>query len=207
MPNVSIIGAGKMGTAIARIAIKSGASVQILAPSLEHATATAADVGATASAVGDVLTGDIVILAVPYSAVSELVATYAEQMDGKIVVDITNPIDQSTYDSLVVPADSSAAEQIAKAVPGARVLKAFNTTFASTLASGLVGGRPTTVLVAGDDQSAKDELIGMVTGGGVRALDVGSLKRAREVEAIGFLMVKLASAGAISWGGGFAVVE
>ena len=72
MPNVSIIGAGKMGTAIARIAIKSGASVQILAPNLEHATATAADVGATASAVGDVLTGDIVILAVPYSAVSEI---------------------------------------------------------------------------------------------------------------------------------------
>lgn len=204
--SISIIGTGNMGTAIAGLAVKSGATVQLVAPDVEQARAAATAIGATASAMGDALTGDIVVFAVPYAAVAGLTATYSRQLAGKIVVDITNPIDSSTHDSLAVPADSSAAQQIAAAVPGASVLKAFNTTFAGTLAAGQVGGNPTTVLVAGDDQEAKDALIGLVIGGGVRALDAGPLKRARELEALGFLQIALASAGAVSWTGGFAVV-
>ena len=92
----------------------------------------------------------------------------ASSLAGKIVVDITNPLNFETFDSLVVPADSSAAAEIAAALPQSRVLKAFNTTFAATLAAGTVGPLTTTVLIAGDDADAKATLAGVVTSGGLR---------------------------------------
>jgi predicted dinucleotide-binding enzyme len=126
---------------------------------------------------------------------------------GKVVVDITNPLDFTTFDSLTVPADSSAAAEIATALPRSRVLKAFNTTFAGTLVSGVVGPLPTTVLIAGDDADAKALLAGIVTAGGLRAVDAGSLRRARELEAIGFLQLTLAAGEKISWNGGFGLAN
>ncbi len=85
------------------------------------------------------------------------------------------------------------------------MLKAFNTNFAATLASKQVGSNPTTVLVAGDDVDAKNTLIDIVRAGGVAAVDAGSLKRARELEAVGFLQLTLAVQEKIQWTGGFAV--
>jgi 8-hydroxy-5-deazaflavin:NADPH oxidoreductase len=205
MLSVSIFGAGNMGAAIARIAASGGAKVQVLARSLEEATSLASSVGGVAARVGDPLTGQIIVLAVPYRAVADIVAGYAEQLADKIIVDITNPVDYATFDALLVPADGSAAQQIASSVPGARVLKAFNTTFAGTLNSGQTGGMPTTVLIAGDDQPSKDELAAIVKASGLAAMDVGSLKRARELEALGFLQSTLAASGKISWTGGFVV--
>jgi predicted dinucleotide-binding enzyme len=210
MTSVSIIGAGNMGTAIATIAATGGAAVQLLAQDADKAAAAAAAVGAslTSGVVGDALTGDIVVLALPYPAVAGVLAQYQGRLDGKVVVDITNPLDFATFDSLVVPAHGSAAQVIAETVPGARVLKAFNTTFADTLATGTVNGvAPTTVLVAGDDASAKEELISVLAAGGVAAVDAGALKRARELEALGFLQLTLAAAGTIAWTGGFALVK
>lgn len=90
-------------------------------------------------------------------------------------------------------------------MPGGRVLKAFNTNFAATLSSGSVGGARTAVLIAGDDQQAKDQLAGIVTASGLRAVDAGSLRRARELEALGFLQMTLAAAEQIPWTGGFAL--
>jgi predicted dinucleotide-binding enzyme len=210
MTSISIIGAGNMGTAIAGIAATGGASVQLLAQDAEKTAAAAAALGASvvAGVAGDALTGDIVVLALPYPAVAGVLAQYQGQLDGKIVVDITNPLDFATFDALVVPADGSAAQVIAEAVPGARVLKAFNTTFAATLATGGVNGvAPTTVLVAGDDASAKEALIAVLIAGGVLAVDAGALKRARELEALGFLQLTLAAAGTTGWTGGFALVK
>jgi 8-hydroxy-5-deazaflavin:NADPH oxidoreductase len=143
---------------------------------------------------------------VPYGAVAGIVAQRGEQLAGKVVVDITNPVDFATFDSLVVSADGSAAAEIAAALPQSRVVKGFNTTFAATLASGAVGGQPTTVLIAGDDADAKSLLAGIVTAGGLRAIDAGSLRRARELEALGFLQITLAAAEKVAWTGGFAVV-
>jgi len=82
----------------------------------------------------------------------------------------------------------------------------FNTTFAGTLAAGKVGTLTTTVQVAGDNAGAKALLIGVVTAAGLNAIDAGSLKRARELEALGFLQITLAAAEKISWVGGFGVV-
>ena len=189
MTNLSIIGTGTMGQVIAAVAAKGGHSVQQLG----------ADDLATA------VTGDIVVLAVPYPAVADVIAHRGEQLAGRIVVDITNPLDFETFDSLVVPADSSAAAEIARALPQSRVLKAFNTTFAGTLAAGTVGGLTTTVLIAGDDADAKSALAGVVAAGGLNAIDAGALKRARELEAVGFLQLTLAANELVSWTGGFGV--
>jgi len=191
MARVSIIGTGNMGQAIAALAAKGGNSVELIG---------SADTDKQ-------VTGDVVVLAVYYPAVADVLATRGESLAGKVVVDITNPLDLATFDSLTVPADGSAAAEIAAALPQSRVLKAFNTTFAGTLAAGTVGPLPTTVLIAGDDADAKSLLAGIVTAGGLRAVDAGSLRRARELEALGFLQLTLAAGEKISWTGGFGLVD
>ena len=189
MSTISVIGTGNMGQAIAGLVTKGGNTAEII---------TQAD---TDKAV----TGDIVVLAVPYSALADIAATRGEQLAGKVVVDITNPVDFETFDSLVVPADSSATAELAALLPSSKVLKAFNTTFAATLATGNVGDLTSTVLIAGDDADAKAALEAVVTAAGLKAIDAGSLKRARELEAFGFLQITLAAAEKLSWMGGFGV--
>ena len=189
MSTVSILGTGTMGTAIAGVVEKGGNTVELLG----------------SSDTGQPVTGDIVVLAVPYPAVSQILEQRGDELAGKVVVDITNPLNFETFDSLVVPADSSATAEIAAALPTARVVKAFNTNFAATLTSGTIGDQTTTVLVAGDDADAKSRVIDVVTAGGLRAINVGDGRRARELEAMGFLAITLAAAEKIPWTGGFAV--
>jgi len=191
MTQVSIIGTGNMGPAIAGVVTKGGNTVQLIG----HGDAQTP------------VTGEIVVLAVPYPAVGEVLTQRGDQLAGKVVVDITNPLNFETFDSLTVPADSSATAQLAAALPQSSVIKAFNTTFAATLAAGTVDQLPTTVLIAGDDADAKSLLADVVTAGGLRAVDAGSLRRARELEAMGFLQITLAAADKIGWTGGFAVVS
>ena len=190
MAHISIIGTGTMGQAISGLAAKGGNSVELL----------------NSSDAGTAVTGDIVVLAVPYASIAGIIAQRGAQLAGKVVVDVTNPVNFETFDGLTVPADGSAASEIAAALPGSQVVKAFNTNFAGTLVAGDVGGQPTTVLLAGDDADAKALLAGVVSAAGLRAVDAGGLKRARELEALGFLQVSLAAGEKISWTGGFAVV-
>ena len=189
MTHVTIIGTGNMGQAISGLVSKGGNTVELL----RH------------SDTGKPVTGDIVVLAVPHAAIPDILATRGDQLVGKVVVDITNPLNFQTFDSLTVPADSSAAAQIAASLPQSRVVKAFNTNLAATLASGTAGEVPTTVLIAGDDSHAKSQLADVVTAGGLRAIDAGSLRRTRELEALGFLQITLAAQEKIPWTGGFAV--
>ena len=190
MSKVTIIGGGNMGKAISELVTKGGNTVEILTRS-DSTTA---------------VTGEIVVLAVPYGALDEIVAQRGDELAGKVVVDITNPLDFQTFDSLVVPADGSAAAELAAKLPQAKVVKAFNTNFAATLGTGKVGQNTTTVLVAGDDADAKQGVVSFVKAAGLNALDAGSLKRARELEAIGFTQLALAASEQIGWTGGFAVV-
>lgn len=190
MTHVSIIGKGNMGQAIAKVVTDGGNTAELLGR--EDA--------------GTPLSGDVVVLAVPYPAVADVLAAHREHLAGKVVVDITNPLNFQTYDSLTVPADSSAAAEIAEALPDSRVLKAFNTTFAGTLARGAVGPLTTTVLIAGDDDAAKATLAEVVRAGGLKAVDAGPLRRARELEALGFLQITLAAREQVAWTGGFGVV-
>ena len=189
MTHVSVLGTGNMGQAIAGLVTRGGNSLEVIAETDTHKP----------------VTGDIVVLAVPYAALADIVATRGDQLAGKIVVDITNPVNFETFDSLVVPPDGSAAAELAALLPTSTVLKAFNTTFAGTLASGTVGDLTTTVQIAGDDADAKALLAGVITAAGLKAIDAGSLKRARELEAFGFLQITLAAAEKVSWVGGFGV--
>ena len=189
MAHVSIIGTGTMGQAISAVVTKGGNTAELLGR----------------SDAGQPVTGDIVVLAVPYPALADVLAVHGDQLAGKIVVDITNPLDFQTFDSLTVPADSSAAAQIAAALPRSTVLKAFNTNFAATLAAGTTGQVPATVMIAGDDTQAKAQLADVVTAAGLHAIDAGALRRARELEALGFLQITLAAQQKMPWTGGFAV--
>jgi len=191
MARITIFGKGNMGDAIGGVLAAGGSDVSYV---------TRGDAGATVA-------GDIVVLAVPYPEVEGIIAAYGAQFAGKTVVDITNPLDFSTFDSLVVPAVGSAAAEIQAKLPESHVLKAFNTTFAATLASKQLGGVATTVLVAGDDTDAKTALVEAITAGGVSAIDAGALSRARELEALGFLQLTLAVGEKIGWNAGFAVVR
>jgi 8-hydroxy-5-deazaflavin:NADPH oxidoreductase len=190
MSHISIIGTGNMGQAISGVFGKGGHTVQLIG---ENDQATE-------------INGEIVVLAVPYPALPTVLAERGASLAGKIVVDITNPLNFETFDSLTVPAGSSAAAELAAQLPQSRVLKAFNTTFAGTLAAGTVGPNTTTVLIAGDDAEAKSTLAGAIAAGGLNAVDAGSLKRAHELEAFGFLQLTLAANEKISWTGGFGVV-
>jgi 8-hydroxy-5-deazaflavin:NADPH oxidoreductase len=191
MTDVTIFGKGNMGTAIADVLTEGGATV-------DHIR--------SADPPGPIK-GDIVILAVPHPALKDIVEEYADELAGKIVVDITNPVDFETFDSLVVPAHSSAAAELADELPSSRVLKAFNTNFASTLSARNVGPNTTMVLVAGDDADAKATFLSAVQAGGLDAIDAGPLSRARELEAMGFLQLKLAAGEHLDWTGGFGVVR
>lgn len=191
MTTFTVIGTGTMANAIGGLLTDGGSQVTLVARS---------DIPSAN------LESDVVVLAIPYSAVAETLAVLGGRLDGTIIVDITNPLDFATFDSLTVPAGGSAAAEIQAALPGSIVLKAFNTTFAATLVSKQVGDARTTVLVAGDDSSAKSTLLAAIEAGGVDGLDAGSLKRARELEALGFLQLTLAADQKIGWTGGFALV-
>jgi 8-hydroxy-5-deazaflavin:NADPH oxidoreductase len=198
MTSVTIIGAGNMARAIGTRMLAGGAEVQILAPVGEEATKLASElVDGDASVIGGALDehptiGEVVILAIPYDGALEWAAGHGTEMDGKIVVDITNPVDWASFDGLVTPPDSSAAEQIAKRLEeGVPVVKGFNTTFAATLRAGQVGGQPLDVLLAGDDAEAKAKVAQLVEAAGMRPIDAGPLRRARQLEAVGFLHMTL----------------
>lgn len=193
MSSITIIGAGNMARGIGARAVAGGHDVQILARDAAKASALAEELGgkATGGTLGDPIDGDVVVLALYYDVAKDVVAEHADALTGKTVVDISNPIDTATFAGLVVPADSSAAQEIAQIVPDANVVKAFNTTFAGTLAAGEVDGQPLDVAIAGDDNSAKQAVSELIESAGLRPLDVGPLANARWLEGIGFLHIGL----------------
>ncbi|WP_275293941.1 NAD(P)-binding domain-containing protein [Amycolatopsis sp. La24] len=206
MTSISIIGSGKMSGAIAEVAARAGTSVQIIKRSAE--SRSAARPGPGYGVMGDKLTGDLVVLAVPYGAYPGIVEHYRDQFREKVVIDISNPIDFSTYDRLKSPADSSTAAELVKLLPaGTAVVKAFNVNLGDTLVSGTNGTTRTTVLFAGDYAEAKMAVAEFIEAAGMRAVDVGPLTRARELEAMGFLQIVVAALGKTRYESGFALLE
>jgi NADPH-dependent F420 reductase len=197
--NVTIIGAGNMGRGIGYRLVAGDHSITIVdrnpeeAEQLAEELRGAAEGGATVEAAGPgtELRGETVVLAVYYPGDLEIVRDLGERLAGKVVVDISNPLNQ-TFDGLATALGTSAAEEVADAAPaGARVVKAFNTTFAGTLVEGRVAGQPLDVFIAGDDEGAKETVAQLVHDAGLRAVDVGPLERARQLEGLGFLGITL----------------
>jgi NADPH-dependent F420 reductase len=196
--NVTIIGTGNMARGIATRLLAGGNGVTLVGRAPGKAKDLAAQLqntargAATVTAVDDgAFPGEIVVLAVPYPAIAPLVAQYAPQLAGKIIVDISNPIDFEALESIATPG-SSAAEELALSAPaGAKIVKAFNTTFAGALLAGHVAGQPLDVLIAADDVEAKAAVAELAETSGLRPLDAGALRGARQLEAMGLLHIKL----------------
>jgi 8-hydroxy-5-deazaflavin:NADPH oxidoreductase len=191
--NVTIIGTGNMARGVGTRAIAGGQDVTVVGKDEASAqqvarelSAVSGEGGVSAAAADDPISGDVVVLAVYYPDAREALERYADQLAGRVVIDITNPVTES-FDGLVVPPDSSATAELAELAPDARFVKAFNTTFAGTLVEGEVAGEPLDVLIAGDDDEAKQTVATLARDGSLNPVDVGGLARARELEALGLL--------------------
>jgi 8-hydroxy-5-deazaflavin:NADPH oxidoreductase len=197
MSTISIIGAGTMATAIAGRIAKAEHTVEVVSrdPAKALALADKLPAGATTGTYGAAPAGDIVILAVPYTSSAAVVADFGDALDGKVIIDITNPV-TSDMSGLVTPHGSSGAQEIAKGAPaGAHVVKAFNTIFGHVLAK---GGR-LDAFIAADDPEAKARVSTFIESLGLRPLDVGGLHMAATLEALGLMMIGLAKNGAGTW--------
>lgn len=195
--HVLIIGAGNMGRGIATRLRAGGHQITVYDLDREAAQKLAAEPGpgaavSVARAPEDAISSsDVVVLASWYSSNLELAKRLGPKLAGKVVVDISNPLND-TYDGLTTPSGTSAAETIRNVLPAdTSVVKAFNTTFAGTLLAGQVGGQPLDVYIAGDNQDAKNTVASLVQDGGLNPIDVGALERARQLEALGLLGITL----------------
>jgi len=193
MSTISIIGTGGMAAAIGGLAAKAGHTVEVINRDAAKARALAGQVGAgaTTGTFGAAPAGDIVILAVPYAAVLDVVKQYGEALAGKLLVDITNPIN-SDFTGFVTPVDSFGAQEIARAAPAnTDVVKAFNTQFSHVLAAGPTEGHTLDVFLAGDDAQAKARVSAFIESLGLRPMDTGQLPMARTLENVALLSLGL----------------
>jgi predicted dinucleotide-binding enzyme len=150
----------------------------------------------------------VVVLAVWLDGAQKAVEQYGDQLEGKVVVEISNPVDAETFDGLVTPPESSAAEQLAEKLPdGAKPVKAFNTTFASTLVQGEVAGQALDVFIASDHEDAKERVVELVRSAGLNPIDAGPLRRARELERLGFLHMAIQEGLGTGYGSAIKVVH
>jgi predicted dinucleotide-binding enzyme len=197
MSTISIIGAGGMATAVAGRIARAGHTVEVLSrdPAKARALADKLSAGATTGTYAAAPTGDIVILAVPYGSAAAVVADYGDALDGKVIIDTTNPV-APDLSGLVTPHGSSGSQEIAKGLPAtAHVVKAFNTVFGHVLAK---NGR-LDAFIAADDPEAKARVSSFIESLGLRPLDVGGLHMASTLEALGLMMIGLANNGAGTW--------
>ncbi|WP_313804559.1 NAD(P)-binding domain-containing protein [Sphingobium sp.] len=184
MSTISIIGSGGMAAAIGGLAARAGHTVEVMSRDATRAQALAEQIGAGAKTgtFGAVPAGDIVILAVPYSAVLDVVKQYGDKLAGKLLVDIANPI-KSDFSGFLSPENSFGAQEIAKVAPAnAVIVKAFNTQFSHVLVAGPVEGNPLDIFLAGDDAYAKARVSAFVESLGLRPMDAGQLFMARTLE-------------------------
>jgi NADPH-dependent F420 reductase len=204
---IAIIGAGNVGKALSRSLSKAGHQVTLSAAHQEHASEVADDLGirAASSNVEAVKESDAVVLAVPFATAGEEVAgEIASVADGKIVIDATNPIGP---DMKLVTDGSSAAETFQRWLPKARVVKAFNTVFASRQAEPTNSDMELDGFVAGDDPDAKRKVMDVIDSLGLRPIDAGELASARVLEGMALLNIKLQIANGWAWRSAWKLVD
>jgi predicted dinucleotide-binding enzyme len=191
--DISIIGSGNMAGAIGALALKGGNAVEIVGRDAAKAASLAQELGggATAGTWGAAPAGDIVILAVLFESAVSVVSQFGDALDGKVIVDITNPFNPSAT-GLAIPDDTSVARMVAEVAPAsARVVKAFNTLFRAVLEA----GGPLDVFMAGDDAQAKASVSAFIESLGLRPRDAGDLNMAHWLEGAGLLSMGLARNG------------
>jgi hypothetical protein len=193
---LTIVGTGRMGRALGSRALACGHEVEFVGTHISKAQELADEmVGEGSVGATEDIDGDVVVLAVPYTEAPHVVREYEDQLDGKVIVDPTNPVDfgiVERLDSAWIGSFGSGGELIAAEAPdGAAFVKAFNTTFAGPLLAGEVAGHPLDVFVAGDDEAGKTKVMELVSGLRMRPIDAGPLARARELEETALLHMEV----------------
>jgi NADPH-dependent F420 reductase len=190
---VSIIGAGKMATGMAKRLAAAGVPVVIGARDLAKAEALAKAAGKGVRFAGVADAGkqaDLVVLAVPYDAMGDTLKALGN-VAGKILMDISNPI-TADYMALTIGHTTSAAEEIQKLAPQSRVVKAFNTIFSQIFdLEPKAGGTRVQVFYASDDKAAGDKVAECIAAMGYEAVFSGPLSNARYLEPVGELNIHL----------------
>ena len=204
--NIVIVGAGNVGRALGSGWVRSGHKVTFAVrdpgkPELSELKQRGASVilltGAAAA-------GDAIVLSVPWPAVDASIKAIGSTV-GKVVVDATNPL---TADfSLAVGHDDSAGETVARRAPGARVVKAFNTTGFNNMANSSYSGGKLAMMVAGDDAEAKKLVMALASDLGFDAIDAGPLSMSRYLEPMAMVWIKLAIAQKMGRDFGFAILR
>lgn len=179
---IAIIGSGNVGTALGAAATKAGHEVTLSASEAGSAREAAGKVGAKAadSNADAVRDAEIVVLAVPGLAVSGIADELGSGLDGKVVVDSTNPINE-TFDDLFTTGRSS-AEELQDKVPNAKVVKAFNTLNWTKMVDPQSSGGPVSIPIVGDDATARAAVAEIVKGMGLEPVDLGPLRFANTLE-------------------------
>ena len=196
--NITIIGTGKMARAISTRLLQGSNNVSLIEHTPGKGEALAEELkgqgkgGSISAAHVGTLPGEVVVLAVPYHSAESAIHHVLELLPGKVLVDITNPINFQTMEPLFP--GGSGAEEIARLAPvSTRVVKAFNTTFAGTLMAGQVAGTQLDVVIAGEDADAKTKVTQLIESGGMRPINAGLLVRACQLEALDLLHIALQS--------------
>lgn len=192
---LAVIGSGKIGKSIGAWASRKDYQVIFSAKNEQHAQEAAKMAGDNAKATDvkkAVEMADVVLLAVPYDAVKEVISQVGPQLKDKVLIDATNALTED-YSGLKLGFTTSAAEEIAKLAPGAKVVKAFNTVFASVYESQnpKINGNTISVFYAGDDPDAKAKVAELIDKMGFDAVDAGPLKAARNLEPMALLNIGL----------------
>ncbi|QGZ31066.1 NADPH-dependent F420 reductase [Stutzerimonas stutzeri] len=191
--NITLIGTGNMGSAFAQQLSQAGHQVRITGRDLDKARAVAAQHANVEAFAADQALGqnEVVIVATAYQdAVAAL--SGLGRLDGKVIIDITNPL-TADYMGLTIGHSTSAAEEIAKALPGVELVKGFNTLFAQVLASGpnFANGQQGSVFLASDSARAKQNAAALAESLGWQTVDAGGLVNARYLEALAGLNIYL----------------
>jgi predicted dinucleotide-binding enzyme len=198
---IAILGSGVVGQALATGYSKHGHEVRIGTRQIEvggHAVDTPA---------GAVAWGDIVVLAVKGEVAVELAASVKDELAGKVVIDTTNPLDFSTgKPGLFVGWSDSLGEQVQRAIPDAKVVKAYNIVGNTLMVDPQITGGPPTMLIAGDDDAAKKTVTDLLTDTGWEVSDLGGIDASRYLEAmcIAWVLYGIASGG---WDHAFKVLK
>jgi predicted dinucleotide-binding enzyme len=202
---IAVIGAGNVGGGFSRTAVAAGHDVVITAAHADKAQAVAAEVGAQAGANNTVAVqgAQVVVLAVPGAEAPAVVAELAPVLAGVVVIDATNPLNAAYSDLAIEGTSGAEAVQNAAGVP---VVKAFNTVFASRYATPTEAGAPLQVLVAGDDEPAKQTVSELAASLGFAAVNAGGLRQTRALEEIAFLNITLNATNGWAWQSAFQLV-
>jgi NADPH-dependent F420 reductase len=205
--DIAIIGAGNVGRALTSSLTRAGHHVTISSAGGDSAQAAADQFGATAAGSNRAAAegADVVILAIPYAAVDAVLAEVGHAVRGKVLVDASNPI-KPDYSGLATNG-TSGAEFVQSTAPQARVVKAFNTAFASRQADPRVaGGLRADGFVAADDAEAKQTVLGLLEEIGFNPVDAGGLSAARYLEGMAWLNISMQLAHGWSWQAGWKLV-